>query len=73
MADTAPLYDPAAPTRYIEKNYHAQHRERLPLLAHMAEQVETVHFDDDHVPEGLSDLLVKMKCSFRNLNLSKRN
>lgn len=60
MTETGPPQDPAELTRYIETRYHALHREHLPVLAQMAERVETVHFGDDHVPEGLSDLLERM-------------
>ncbi|WP_417806352.1 hemerythrin domain-containing protein [Thioclava sp.] len=60
MTQTAPLHDPAALTRHIETRYHARHREQLPALAAMAEKVEIVHFGDDHVPEGLANLLEKM-------------
>lgn len=52
--------DPAALTRHIESRFHARHREQLPALAALAEKVETVHFGDDHVPEGLADLLQRM-------------
>lgn len=52
--------DPAALTRHIESQFHARHREQLPALAALAEKVETVHFGDDHVPEGLADLLQRM-------------
>lgn len=52
--------DPAALTRHIESRFHARHREQLPALAALAEKVETVHFGDDHVPEGLADLLKRM-------------
>jgi regulator of cell morphogenesis and NO signaling len=52
--------DPAALTRHIETRFHARHREQLPALAALAEKVETVHFGDDHVPEGLADLLQQM-------------
>lgn len=47
-------------TRYIETHYHARHRAELPELAVLAEKVETVHFGDDDVPEGLSALLRRM-------------
>jgi regulator of cell morphogenesis and NO signaling len=60
MTHAAPPQDPAALTRYIEATYHARHREQLPRLAHLAERVETVHFGDDNVPEGLSGLLERM-------------
>ncbi len=60
MPDTSPPQDPAKLTRYIETRYHERHREQLPLLAQMAERVETVHFGDDDVPEGLSNLLERM-------------
>ncbi len=60
MIDTAPLQDPAALTRYIETRYHARHRDQLPALVAMAQKVEAVHFGDDHVPEGLSNLLERM-------------
>ena len=52
--------DPAALTRHIESRFHARHREQLPALAALAEKVETVHFGDDHVPEGLASLLQQM-------------
>ena len=52
--------DPAALTRHIESRFHARHREQLPALAALAEKVETVHFGDDHVPEGLASLLQRM-------------
>lgn len=60
MTDTAPIHDAAELTRYIETRYHARHREQLPALAEAAEMVETVHFGDDHVPEGLSAILRQM-------------
>ena len=60
MTETSPPQDPAELTRYIETRYHALHREQLLVLAQMAERVEAVHFGDDHVPEGLSDLLERM-------------
>ena len=60
MPDTSPPQHPAELTRYIETRYHERHREQLPLLAQMAERVETVHFGDDDVPEGLSNLLERM-------------
>ncbi|WP_176248752.1 MULTISPECIES: hemerythrin domain-containing protein [unclassified Sulfitobacter] len=60
MTETSPPQDPVQLARYIETRYHALHREQLPVLARMAERVETVHFGDDHVPEGLSDLLERM-------------
>lgn len=60
MADIAALQDRAALTRYIETSYHARCREQVPLLAQMAEQVETLHFGDGHVAEGMFDRLHKM-------------
>lgn len=60
MTEINPPQNPAELTRYIETRYHVLHREQLPVLAQMAERVETVHFGDDHVPEGLSDLLERM-------------
>ncbi|MEQ6250443.1 MULTISPECIES: hemerythrin domain-containing protein [Rhodobacterales] len=60
MPDASPPQDPAELTRYIETRYHERHREQLPVLAQMAERVETVHFGDDDVPEGLSALLERM-------------
>ena len=47
-------------TRYIETRYHARHRTELPELAALAEKVETVHFGDEDVPDGLSALLRRM-------------
>ena len=60
MSEIAPIDDAANLTRYIEKRYHARHREQLPRLASMAEKVENVHFGDEHVPDGLADLLRRM-------------
>ncbi|WP_028030742.1 hemerythrin domain-containing protein [Gemmobacter nectariphilus] len=60
MSDAAPLDDPAELTRHIETRYHARHRAQLPRLAELAEKVETVHFGDEHVPEGLSEVLRRM-------------
>ena len=60
MSDAAPIRDAAELTRYIETRYHARHREQLPPLAAMAAKVEEVHFGDDHVPDGLSDVLRRM-------------
>jgi regulator of cell morphogenesis and NO signaling len=60
MSEIAPVDDAANLTRYIEKRYHARHREQLPRLASMSEKVENVHFGDEHVPEGLADLLRRM-------------
>jgi regulator of cell morphogenesis and NO signaling len=60
MTHAAPTGDAAALTRYIETRYHARHRTQLPTLAAMAERVEDVHFGDDDVPEGLSDILNRM-------------
>lgn len=60
MTDTAPLHDPTELTRHIESRYHQRHRAQLPPLAEMAGRVETVHFGDEDLPEGLSDLLRRM-------------
>jgi regulator of cell morphogenesis and NO signaling len=60
MSDASPIHDAAELTRYIETRYHARHREQLPPLAAMAESVETVHFGDDQVPGGLSNILRRM-------------
>jgi len=60
MTRVAPADDRIALTRHIETRFHARHREQLPTLAALAEKVETVHFGDDHVPEGLADLLQHM-------------
>ena len=51
---------PADLTHYIETHYHARHRAELPELAALAEKVETVHFGEEDVPEGLSALLRRM-------------
>ncbi|MCB2128149.1 MAG: hemerythrin domain-containing protein [Rhodobacteraceae bacterium] len=51
---------PAELTRFIETHYHAQHRIQLPALAKLAEKIEAVHFGDEQVPQGLSDLLHRM-------------
>ncbi len=65
MTETAPVLDPAVLdpstlTRYIETRYHARLREKLPQLAQMAERVESVHFGDENVPDGLSDMLTRI-------------
>ncbi len=60
MADAPPVHDAAELTRYIETRYHARHRVQLASLVAMAEKVEMVHFGDEAVPEGLSDLLRRM-------------
>ena len=60
MTDTAPTPDAAALTCFIETRYHARHRQQLPQLAEMAERVEAVHFGDENVPEGLSNILRRM-------------
>ncbi len=60
MTGPVPLGDAAGLTRHIETRYHARHREQLPALVTLAEKVESVHFGDDNVPEGLSDLLRRM-------------
>lgn len=52
--------NPAELTRFIETHYHARHRTELPALAKLAAKVETAHFGDEQVPEGLSDLLNRM-------------
>ncbi|MFV0360336.1 hemerythrin domain-containing protein [Tropicimonas sp.] len=57
MNDTAPVDDAAELTRHIETRYHARHRAQLPVLAELAEKVETVHAGDANVPAGLSALL----------------
>lgn len=53
-------HSPAELTLFIEKNYHAHHREDLPKLAALAAKVEQVHADATDVPAGLSDLLRKL-------------
>lgn len=60
MTNAAPIHDAAELTRYIETRYHKRHRAQLPPLVEMAENVETVHFGDEGVPEGLSDILRRM-------------
>lgn len=60
MSDFAPTGNAAELTRHIESRYHARHRQQLPLLAEMAEKVESVHSDAEDVPAGLSDLLRRM-------------
>ncbi|WP_323764106.1 hemerythrin domain-containing protein [Marinovum sp.] len=60
MTEAIPVHDPSELTRFIEIRYHIRHRESLPDLAKMARQVEDLHFGDDSVPEGLSDLLQRM-------------
>lgn len=62
MTDTAPVHDAAELTRYIETRYHARHREQMPQLVGIPEKVETVHYGDEDVPEGLSETLNRMIC-----------
>lgn len=47
-AETGPLID------HIIRRYHDTHRRQLPDLADLARKVETVHFGDPDVPEGLN-------------------
>ena len=60
MTEAAPIHDAAELTRHIETRYHARCREDLPRLAELAEKVETVHFGEDGVPEGLSAILRRL-------------
>jgi regulator of cell morphogenesis and NO signaling len=60
MPDVTPIHDYAELTRYIETRYHARHRKQLPPLVAMAERVETVHFGENQVPDGLSNILRRM-------------
>lgn len=60
MADAPPVHDAAELTYYIETRYHARHRVQLESLVEMAEKVEMVHFGDEDVPDGLSELLRRM-------------
>lgn len=60
MKKPQPPQDPADLTRFIETHYHARHRAQLPALVDLSEKVETAHFGDDEVPEGLSDILSRM-------------
>ncbi len=55
-----PIDDPAELTLFIEQNYHATHREKLPDLAALALRVERVHAGEPTVPVGLSSLLEEM-------------
>ena len=60
MTDDASLDDAAGLTRHIEARYHQRHRAQLPRVAEMAAKVETVHFGNEALPKGLSDLLRRM-------------
>lgn len=60
MPDATLLHDAAELTRHIETRYHQRHREQLPSLAELAEKVETVHFGDADVPEGLAAILRRL-------------
>jgi regulator of cell morphogenesis and NO signaling len=60
MTNVSPADNLSALTRHIETRFHARHREQLPKLAGLAEKVETIHFGEEHVPEGLADLLQRM-------------
>lgn len=51
---------PVELTIFIEKHYHARHREDLPRLTTLAAKVEQVHADAPDVPAGLSNLLRQM-------------
>lgn len=60
MIEAAPIHDVDDLTRFIEARYHSRHRKQLPELAALAERVESVHFGDEDVPDGLADLLSRM-------------
>ncbi len=60
MTEAAPIHDADDLTRFIEARYHTRHRKQLPELAALAERVESVHFGDEDVPDGLADLLSRM-------------
>lgn len=53
-AETGALID------HIVRRFHQAHRRQLPELADLARKVETVHFGDPDVPEGLSQYLETM-------------
>ncbi|MCB9946109.1 MAG: hemerythrin domain-containing protein [Geminicoccaceae bacterium] len=60
MTKPTPPQDPAGLTRYIEAEYHAKHRARLPELAALSEKVETIHAGQADVPAGLAEVLHRM-------------
>lgn len=45
----------------IENRFHAVHRRELPELVRLARRVEAVHKDKPTVPQGLADLLARIK------------
>lgn len=61
MTEAAPIHDADDLTCFIEARYHTRHRKQLPELAVLAERVESVHFGDEDVPDGLADLLSRMR------------
>jgi regulator of cell morphogenesis and NO signaling len=60
MTEAAPIHDANDLTRFIEARYHTRHRKQLTELTALAERVESVHFGDEDVPDGLADLLSRM-------------
>lgn len=57
MHDNTPDHDTAKQKRYIETDYKVCLLAKLQPLPAMAEQVESIHYGEEDVPEGLSDLL----------------
>lgn len=60
MTRSAPTDNPVELTHYIETRYHARYRAQLPDLLKLAEMIEDIHYGDEDVPEGLSDILRRM-------------
>ncbi|MCV2865901.1 hemerythrin domain-containing protein [Albidovulum sediminicola] len=60
MARPTPPKDPGALTRFIQGEFHARHRARLPALAALSEEVESIHAGRAGVPAGLAGLLRQM-------------
>lgn len=57
MHDNTPNRDAASMRRDIQTDFSACLLAKLPPLAAMAEQVESIHFGEEDVPEGLSEIL----------------
>lgn len=70
MSLLPPAHDPVALTSFIERYYHASHREMLPDLAALALRVEHMHAAEPDVPTGLSSLLEELMAELE-IHMSK--
>ncbi|WP_372884401.1 hemerythrin domain-containing protein [Shimia sp.] len=60
QAQAVPVEDAAELTLFIERRYHARHRQQLPHLVKLAAMIEDIHAGDAGLPAGLSLLLQRM-------------